>query len=232
MADRSLLSRATESTHAPTPGYLYLDISKNVATSPMACQDAATYLTNRLRSKHNANIKFKCLKVIAKVAESPITRGLFKRTMAQDSTAMASIKECLQYRGPPDPLRGDEPYEKVRTAAKEALDAIYSDTPSSSMEHGQSQAAYATSGLGRMEGIGNPMFKDPRLEQSNAPMTAETFIKEAAEAVTGMIRDPLARSVEIGPPRSNMQGFGSGSPVRNWPVNTSFRESNVLINKI
>jgi hypothetical protein len=215
MADRSLLSRATESTQAPTPGYLYLDIAKNVASSPMACQEVATYLTNRLRSKNNANIKFKCLKVIAKVAESPITRGLFKRTMAQDSAAMSSIKECLQYRGPPDPLRGDEPYEKVRTAAKEALDAIYSDTPSS-MEYGQSQSAYSTSGLGKMEGIGNPMFKDPRLDQANAPMTAESFIKEAAEAVSGMIRDPLARSVDLAASRSSMPGFGSSSSVRHW----------------
>lgn len=31
----------------------------------------------------------------------------------------------LEYKGPPDPLRGDEIYKRVRDAAREALDAIY-----------------------------------------------------------------------------------------------------------
>lgn len=30
-----------------------------------------------------------------------------------------------EFKGPPDPLRGDEPYRRVRDAAKEALDAIF-----------------------------------------------------------------------------------------------------------
>ena len=233
MADRSLLARATEGTLAPTPGYLYLDIAKNVASSPMACQEVATYLSRRLQSKQNANVKYKCLKVIAKVAESPVTRGMFKRTMAQDSHSMASIKEALQFRGPPDPVRGDEPYQKVRDAAREAVDAIYSDAPSSTSAHsGDYNTSYGGGGGGggahghagpstlmppstRMEGIGNPMFKDPRLEQSNT-MTAESFLREAAEAVTGMIRDPLARNVDVGPPAGHgarpggMPGYGGG----------------------
>ena len=221
MADRSLLARATEGTQAPTPGYLYLDIAKNVASSPMACQEVATYLTRRLQSKQNANIKYKCLKVIAKVAESPVTKGIFKRTMAQDSEAMSHIKEALQFRGPPDPARGDEPYQKVRTAAKEAMDAIYSDAPTSNAAYESSYGRpVAASGAGasmgtsssRMEGIGNPMFKDPRLDQSNQTMTAETFLRDASEAIVGMIKDPLARNVDYGPsPSSNMPGYGSGS---------------------
>ncbi|KAI2506916.1 ENTH domain containing protein [Fragilaria crotonensis] len=224
MADRSLLARATEGTIAPTPGYLYLDIAKNVATSPMACQEVATYLSRRLQSKQNPNIKYKCLKVIAKVAESPVTRGMFKRTMAQDSQSMACIKEALQFRGPPDPARGDEPYQKVRTAAKEAMDAIYSDAPTSTSashagDYGNAYGAAVGGHAGpptpstRMEGIGNPMFKDPR-DPSNQPMTAETFLREAAEAVTGMIRDPLARNVDLGPPPGPrpgaMPGYGGG----------------------
>ena len=196
MADRSLLARATEGTLAPTPGYIYLDIAKNVAASPMACQEVATYLSRRLQSKQNANIKYKCLKVIAKVAESPVTRGMFKRTMAQDSHSMACIKEALQFRGPPDPSRGDEPYQKVREAAKEALDAIYSDSPSSTSAHAgdysSSYGAGASSSIPTstgMEGIGNPMFKDPRLDPSNQPVTAETFLRGAAEAVNPLCRE-------------------------------------------
>lgn len=217
MADRGLLSRATEGTQAPTPGYLYLDIAKNVASSPMACQDVATYLTRRLSSKHNANIKFKCLKVITKICESAVTKGQFKRTLAQDASAMSCIKEALQYRGPPDPARGDEPYQKVRTAAKEALDAVYSDAPTSqevpSANYGGVGGGGGGGGSRRMEGIGNPMFKDPRLDpnyRDDGPMTAEKFVKEATQTVVAMYRDPLAKHAE--PTRSSgstMQGFGS-----------------------
>ena len=32
MANRSALARATDSSDAPTPGYLYLDIAKNAAS--------------------------------------------------------------------------------------------------------------------------------------------------------------------------------------------------------
>ena len=45
----------------------------------------------------------------------------FRRHLARHTDA---VKACLQFRGPPDPLRGDEPYRKVHTAAKEALEAI------------------------------------------------------------------------------------------------------------
>ena len=33
MADRTSLSRATESSDAPTPGYLYLDIARAASSS-------------------------------------------------------------------------------------------------------------------------------------------------------------------------------------------------------
>ena len=216
MADRSLLARATEGTRAPTPGYLYLDIAKNAASSPMAAQEIARYLTNRLASKHNANIKYKCLKVIAKTAESPVTRGQFKRAVVQDPQSVGAIKEALQFRGPPDPARGDEPFQRVREAAKEALDAIYSDNPTSlsvpSADYGGGIGLSSAPGQPRrMEGIGNPMFKDPRLEQPTGSTTAGDILREAGETIVGMIKDPLARNVDIPPPRSSsMPGYGSG----------------------
>eukprot|EP00542_Grammatophora_oceanica_P011793 CAMPEP_0194045190 /NCGR_PEP_ID=MMETSP0009_2-20130614/16554_1 /TAXON_ID=210454 /ORGANISM="Grammatophora oceanica, Strain CCMP 410" /LENGTH=125 /DNA_ID=CAMNT_0038689969 /DNA_START=48 /DNA_END=422 /DNA_ORIENTATION=+ len=124
--DRTLLSRATDSSDAPTPGYLYVDIAKNAASSPVACQEMAQYLCRRLQNKQSPNIKFKVLKVICKTAQSPQTRGHFQRAISQDASAVSAIKAALQFRGPMDPARGDEPNQRVRTAAKEALDAIYS----------------------------------------------------------------------------------------------------------
>ena len=191
--DRQLLARATENSDAPTPGYMYLDIAKNAASNPVICSDIAKYLTRRLASKNNHNIKYKCLKIISKTCTSPYLRGQFKRCLSQDPNAMTAIKEALQFRGPPDPVRGDEPYERVRTAAKEALDAVYSDTPQdssggapfatsvstsygpsphqSSGGYGGSAGGGAQTGARRMEGIGNPMFSDPRMDPQRTVAT-------------------------------------------------------------
>ena len=259
--DRTLVSRATESTEAPTPGYLYLDIAKNAASSPMACQEIAQYLTRRLASKNNHNIKYKCLKVIAKTADSSVTRGQFKRLLSQDPTMMGAVKGALQFRGPPDPARGDEIYERVRTAAKEALDAIYSDSPTSTQEapaFGGIGSSYGSSphgamgGMGssgggmpppggpgagpssmggvgsggggggrRMEGIGNPMYKDPRLDPQPANLTAKDILKEAGETIVGMIKDPLARN--MGP------GQHGGPPVSAWYLSSFLTEKGCLL---
>ena len=216
--DRTLLSRATENSDAPTPGYMYGDIAKNAASSPATCNEIALYLTQRLASKNNPNVKFKCLKVITKTATSPYLRGQFKRSVAQNPHGVAAIKEALQFRGPPDPVRGDEPYLRVRTAAKEALDAIYSDTPADPAAGGAPFATsisssyapsygggagggggYPGSGGRRMEGIGNPMFKDPRLEPQPvglANMTLNDVAREVKDTVVGMIKDPLAKNVD------------------------------------
>eukprot|EP00591_Stephanopyxis_turris_P002136 CAMPEP_0195525516 /NCGR_PEP_ID=MMETSP0794_2-20130614/25994_1 /TAXON_ID=515487 /ORGANISM="Stephanopyxis turris, Strain CCMP 815" /LENGTH=813 /DNA_ID=CAMNT_0040655995 /DNA_START=180 /DNA_END=2621 /DNA_ORIENTATION=- len=233
--DRQALSRATESTDSPTPGYLYIDIAKNCAASPVAAREIIQFLTKRLSSKQSHNVKYKCLKVFAQVAHSPVTRGQFKREVCTNQEAVKAIKEALNFRGPPDPLRGDEIYERVRTAAKETLDAIYSDTPTPEPSHGGGggggggmSSSYGSSnnyggpvaggsgGGGKtMEGIGNPMFKDPRLEQSQGrgigKMTLGDVANVAKETVVGMIKDPLARNVNHSPPRPNqgMPGFGS-----------------------
>jgi hypothetical protein len=188
----------------------------------------ATYLTRRLSSKNNPNIKYKCLKVIAKVSVDPVTRGLLKRAVTQDPNAVIAIKEALQFRGPPDAARGDELNERVRAAAKEALDAIYSDTPASESSVGRmgvSSASYAPSphsqvqpgapiSTGRMQGIGNPMYADPRLETQKgiANMTLGEVVGTAGETIVAMVKDPLARNIDVPPPRSgNFGGYSGGS---------------------
>lgn len=246
--DRTALARATEASDSPTPGYLYVDIAKSAASSPVACAETATYLTNRLSSKSNHNVKYKCLKVIAKVAESPATRGQFKRAVCQDAAAVAKIKEALNFRGPPDPARGDEIYRRVHDAAREALDAIYSDAPSSTGiggggggmmggSMGSGAGVYGGSGGGgvgsssygapvaqqggggggrRMEGIGNPVYGDPRDEKDIGQMTIGEIAGEVGRTVVNMVKDPLAKNVQVGPPvhssgrSSSMPGYGSG----------------------
>lgn len=253
MVDRNALARATESTTSPTPGYLYNDIAKSAATSPSSSSEIATYLIRRLQSKNNVNIKYKCLKVIQMVATHPATRGQFKRVVIQDTNAVAAIKLCLQFRGPPDAVHGDMLYEKVRNQAKETLDAIYSDDPSSSQQgsgamsggggssqggfgnqsyggqggygnsynsgygnSSSSSAAAAVGGPKKMEGIGNPMFADPRLEEKKGirDMTVTDVISGVKEGFVGMIKDPLARNVPSvgGPTTGGMGNSGYGGP--------------------
>jgi len=220
MADLPSLQRATESTDAPTPGYLYQDIAKSVASSPVANAETVTYLSKRLTSKGNHNVKYKSLKVIQMVSTNPITRGQFKRVVCQDLTCVTAIKECLNYRGPPDPVHGDELYSRVRNQAKETLDAIYSDTPSvePSMTNGiiSSNSSVASGYVGggnisgppgmmpggggpkKMEGIGNPMFKDARqYKESNSSndlgtMTISDVFSAAKEGFTGILKDTFA----------------------------------------
>ena len=117
--DRNLLNNATSSDDSSTPGYMLTDISKASLSSYQACQNLQEYLLNRLK-KNNYNVKYKCLVIIKHVCRSG--RADFKKDMSRN---VEPIKECLQYRGPPDPLRGDEIYKRVRDAAKEAIDAIY-----------------------------------------------------------------------------------------------------------
>lgn len=223
--DRNLLGRATDGSDAPTPGYLYIDLAKAATANPSACLEMAQYLTRKLSNKQNPNIKTKCCKVIAKLAEQ-VPRNQFRRCIAQDPSAVAAIKEAINFRGPMDPLQGDAKNEKVRNAAKEALEAVYTEspdapagTPMQGISASYASAPHAGGGYGgpptttssasapgpkRMEGIGNPNYSDPRLDpryNGTAPTNFVDAMKEAGDIVKGMIQDPLARN--IGNPSSN-----------------------------
>eukprot|EP00986_Skeletonema_menzelii_P005378 scaffold1932_cov146-Skeletonema_menzelii.AAC.2 len=278
MADKSLLSRATDSTTAPTPGYLYNDIGKTL-TSPQACIETTQYLINRLSSKNNVHIKKKCCKVLAKLIVHPVNRGMLKRTLAQNPASIGAIKECTAWRGTMDAVTGDQWNVELREAAKECLDVVYSDVgecggggdptqfggvggggmmgggPTGGMAglqqkqgyggpvaaqgiggggsggygapmggasgsgYGDSNSSYGGAGGGggsRMQGIGNPMFTDPRLEQQQQASTTvgklSAMATEVGGAMLGMIKDPLAKQAaamqQQQPPHPNMGTYG------------------------
>lgn len=236
MADRNILAKATDQSSSPTPGYLYNDIAKQAASSPTIASEIVSYLTRRLE-KNNPYVKYKALKTISMVTENPNSRGIFKRTVVMDHQAVKEIKNCLNYRGKSDAIHGDELYERVRNQAKETLDVIYSDEPSrptgvggmqgvgSNSNYGQphgggsyggslsySSAPAPPSGPKRMEGIGNPMFKDPRLETNTGKTIGEMTIGEVLNAtkdgIIGIINDPLAKNVSS----SHRPGQMSGRP--------------------
>lgn len=135
-----MLNDATSVDDSPTPGYILADISKQTLSSYPACTSLIEYLVKRL-SNPNHNIKYKSLVIIRHVCRTG--RLEFKREMARN---VEPIKECLQFRGPPDVLRGDEIYKRVRDAAREALDAVFD----SQMPVNTSSVAAAN----RIQGIG------------------------------------------------------------------------------
>ncbi len=257
--DRSALTRATDPSSAPTPGYLYNDIGKSL-TSPQACIDTLSYLLSRL-SKSNPHIKKKSLKVLSKISSHPASRGMMKRTVVQNPHAISQIKEAIAYRGTMDAVTGDQYNLEVREAAKECLDAVYSDAGETSMTTAVGMGATAsmtgggfgmgggtggggeygigtggnnsnnpygapmggnaqspTSRSSTMQGIGNPMFADPRLSQKTyAPSGTLGSLGEMASNVGGamleMIKDPLARNVDpntVG--RGGVGGVGGYNP--------------------
>lgn len=86
----------------------------------------------------------------------------------------------------------------------------------------------------RMEGIGNPRYQDPRLDPrynnhgatstasiqglTNVPAITNA-VREAGEVVLGMIKDPLARNIDISVSAVNrfsntpMPGYSGGGNV-------------------
>ncbi|KAF1776403.1 Armadillo-type fold [Phytophthora cactorum] len=141
--DKALLTRATSKDDTPTPGYLYGEIARMTQHSYDTCTKVQDFLISRVKNKHHT-IKYKALQVIKHVCREG--RVDFKREMQKH---IPTIKECLQFRGVPDPLKGDEYYRRVREAAKEVLDAIY-DTDNAPGLGGMGMSA-------RIQGVGaNP----------------------------------------------------------------------------
>jgi hypothetical protein len=220
----SMLARATEATEAPTPGYLYMDLAKQATANPVACQEMSAYLIKRLQTKNNPNVKFKCCKVIAKLAEAV---PHFRRVVALNPSAVAAIKEAGHFRGTMDPVRGDQPNQKVRDAAKEALECVYRETPSSQQQASSNSlsSSYAPSpnsssgggggggypGTRRMDSVGNPHYPDPRLQQQQQPTNFNEVVREAKVVIAGMIKDPLARNIDV-PAHVPRQGHSGDLP--------------------
>ena len=144
--EKSMLNEATSADDSPTPGYMLSDISKQTLANYTACVQLQEYLAFRVK-KDNHNVKYKCLIIIKHVCRTG--RAEFKKEMGRNIEA---IKECLQYKGPPDPLRGDEIYKRVRDAAKEAIDAIYdSQMPTTTS---------AVAASNRIQGMGGGYVED------------------------------------------------------------------------
>ena len=76
---------------------------------------------------------------------------------------------------------------------------------------------------GSMQGIGNPMFADPRSAQSQGSSTVGDKLGAIGGAMLGMIKDPLAKNVPMTVPGAagGMPGYG-GPNARPDPVSFAY----------
>ncbi|KAJ1623546.1 hypothetical protein T492DRAFT_571258, partial [Pavlovales sp. CCMP2436] len=117
--DKSLCAKATADSDQPTPGYMLNEIGRITHASVDACRQLEEYLVKRL-AHASVHVKLKALRVIKHCCLHG--HFTFRRDM-QGSTA--SFKEMIQYRGPADPLHGDQYNRQVREVAQEVMNAIF-----------------------------------------------------------------------------------------------------------
>jgi hypothetical protein len=114
-----------------------------------------------------------------------------------------AIKECLQFRGPPDPLRGDEIYRRVRDAAKEALDAIF-----------DSQMPVTTSAVAaanRIQGMGNDYAPQEGMGGQSGKGKGDGYFSSMVSAVTTAVMGDGTEQVYAGHPGAGHGGQGTSS---------------------
>eukprot|EP00013_Stygamoeba_regulata_P025065 CAMPEP_0177643482 /NCGR_PEP_ID=MMETSP0447-20121125/8177_1 /TAXON_ID=0 /ORGANISM="Stygamoeba regulata, Strain BSH-02190019" /LENGTH=732 /DNA_ID=CAMNT_0019145777 /DNA_START=75 /DNA_END=2270 /DNA_ORIENTATION=- len=203
----TLVEKATSDDNQATPGHLYNDLTKLTFRSVKSCQNLEMYLLRRLK-KDSPVVKLKALTVIKHVLDKG--HPSFKSDLQRQTSA---INECLQFRGPPDPLRGDAPYMLVRQEAQEIMNMLYQESSGSSgsmAQHSMSSLSGGGGGgyspqvvhtSGGMTGIGNYQPK-PKSAVS------ELFDRAKNAALDFIVPDPK------GPKpweQSSGGGYGSGT---------------------
>ena len=96
------------------------DLVKN-ADEKTVSQIASYMCTGRLSNK-SAVVKRKTLRAIKYIASKPECLS-FRSAVQQHSS---SLRDCVNFTCPADPLKGNKPAESVREAAKEAIHTIFS----------------------------------------------------------------------------------------------------------
>lgn len=116
-----LLDRATTDDEKPTPGYLYAEIVKLTFESAKVSGELQDYLLARLE-KPSADVKLKALRVMKHL----LLKG--HRTFRLDmQRRVEPLQACIDFRGPQDEYRGDEPNRLVREEAQELMGILFVD---------------------------------------------------------------------------------------------------------
>jgi len=148
---KSLVNKATVDNRDPCQGFHLRELAEATKHSIDDTQTIEDQLVKQLkRNKPNVKRKaLKCVKYICDNGSSNFKRGFQRHTHI--------LRECAKYRGPPDPVYGDAPYEEVREAAKFAIDALFQTTNNEQEEELRSRIqGMGSSGMNAMgSGMGS-----------------------------------------------------------------------------
>ena len=137
--DKNLLKRATEDTEDPTPGYMFRDIAQWTFLDQATQSKLIQYLMDKLKPSASVHVLAKVLRIIKILCETGHTD--FQKEMQKRSD---DLKQFASFRGKPDPKYGDKLNEKVRTTAKEAIDAAFTHRREVKSQIGQGMGSDTT----------------------------------------------------------------------------------------
>ncbi|KAI4873184.1 hypothetical protein NFI96_019317, partial [Prochilodus magdalenae] len=179
------LMKATADDEAPCPGYLFEEINKISHESAGCSQCLLEYLLERLQVE-SCHVKLKVLKILLHLCGHGPPH--FLTELRRNATF---IQEVTVYSGPPDPIHGNAPFQKVRASAQELASVLFSDTLSANTGLSPCKAATPSLGMGSeslrsgMQGFGNSPGRKP----SNRATLLDK-IQKAAEVVASAVLPP------------------------------------------
>ncbi len=183
----ALIKKLTTDDTSVLSAYAMKELSDYTLRSQAECDSIREQLLSRLE-KPSPDVKLKVLRTIKYVAQNG--RPDFRITLQRN---LGSIKQCQNFRAPTDPLRGDTPSDRVREAAKEALDAIFNQ--------GQTVSSSNISS-GRIKGFGGGVEESsqPEFVISNASATElyQVVKQKVATTVQDIKASSLANSFSTG----------------------------------
>lgn len=146
------------------------------------CQSIEDLVIKKL-AKNKPYIKYKALRIVKYLCEngSPNWRRAWQRNTDK-------LRDAQQFRGPPDPIYGDAPYQQVRKAAKDAMQAVFQQSTINSsniasrikgVDGGSAYGGYSGSGGSSSFGSGSKgVYGGASLSKSKKAPSAPSWDKK------------------------------------------------------
>ncbi|XP_051959349.1 AP-4 complex accessory subunit Tepsin [Xyrauchen texanus] len=179
------LMRATADDESPCPGYIFEEIGKISHESSGCCQCLLEYLLERLQVK-SCHVKLKALKILLHLSSHGPPH--FLTELRRNATF---IREVIVYSGPPDPIHGNAPFQKVRGSAQELAVLLFNDAMSPDSAFSPCKTVTTSMGMGSethrsgMQGFG---YSPGRKEFSGGTLLDK--IQKAAVVVASAVLPP------------------------------------------
>ncbi|GMH41993.1 hypothetical protein BSKO_09912 [Bryopsis sp. KO-2023] len=173
------VDEATSSKDEQTPIYLFEELCGYARSTPEDANLVAESLTRKLQARSPITIA-KSLKGMKYLCQKGCHD--FKRCMQRRATA---VRPLQQYQGPMDQLKGDALNAKVRTAAKEAIEAIFEANSAPTMPSSQ----------GRIQGFGSSMTGGNESGRTNPGMpSGQKMVGFGSEQLRAGVPPPVVNS--------------------------------------